>query len=1141
MSGSENDRNLLFGLLALQNGFIDQAALVAAFQAWVQDKSRPLARILEDQGALSASRVQLIAILIDEHLADHEGDAARSLEAVSSVSSAREALRKIEDDEVQESLGHLRTGADEDASQSREPRDEQPPTEPGAEATISVQPGVAVGPRFRLLRHHAEGGLGIVSIAQDTELSRQVALKQIQGKQADKAESRARFLIEAEITGGLEHPGIVPVYSLGSDAQGRPYYAMRFIQGDSLRHAIATYHARKSTWDDGRRTLEFQKLLRRFLDVCETIAYAHSRGVLHRDLKPANIMVGRYGETLVVDWGLAKVVGAPEQSEERTLRPSSGSDSSDTLPGSAIGTPGYMSPEQMDGRLDQLGSASDVYSLGATLFALLTGDNPVAGRHAAEVLERARRGETRAPRDVDPTVPAALDAICRKAMARRPEDRYASPQHLADDIEAWLADEPVSAWTEPLPARARRWARRHQRAVSTAAGVALMGLFSIGALAVLMTLANRRLDAANTRIVAQNTQITRQNARLERINQRLALARAEAERERDRAEAVTDFLVKSFRSPDPELDGREITIAEVLDRASEELKERDDLIPRAKASILNAIGLSYAGLGLLQEELAIHRRALELRLEALGPDHPETLISQNNVARALLTTGRIDEAIERFEHTLEQRLTILGPTHRNTLTTQLNLASAYRNAGRYDDAIALDRETLEAQQETLGPDHEDTLTTQNNLASVLRAAGRLQESIELFEQTFEARRRVLGADHPSTLTSQSNLALAYEEAGHYDEALGMLERTLEIRRANLGADHPDTLATLSNLATLYTRMKRLDEAVELLERSLAGHRSGLGDDHPDTLSIQNNLAYVYKEMNRLEEAIALYEETLEATRARLGDTHPDTLGSQNNLASAYLSAGRLDEALVLLERTLEARRERLGPDHFETMISHNNVATAHMVLNRFKKAIPHLEAALRGAVRHLGANHPQTSIFRSNLAQAYLRAGQPADMERAAQAWVEAARQRQPNDAQDLAKALAILGEALVIQEHFDEAEPPLREALQLFEMAAPDHWMTARTESLLGAGLGGQARFEAAEHRLRAAESALRERADTIPGLHRARVLRESVERLATFYESWGKPDEAARWRQRLSDDDTSSARPELPEDVFARPRAEP
>ena len=177
--------------------------------------------------------------------------------------------------------------------------------------SFSLGQTTAEGGRFRLLRHHARGGIGVVFVALDSELHREVALKQIQPQHADDPTSRARFLIEAEVTGRLEHPGVVPVYGLGTNEQGQPFYAMRFVRGQSLKEAVESFHQadHQPGRDPAERTLALRQLLGRFIDVCHAIAYAHSRGVLHRDLKPANILLGPYGETLVVDWGLAKVVG----------------------------------------------------------------------------------------------------------------------------------------------------------------------------------------------------------------------------------------------------------------------------------------------------------------------------------------------------------------------------------------------------------------------------------------------------------------------------------------------------------------------------------------------------------------------------------------------------------------------------------------------------------------------------------------------------------------------------------------------------------------------------------------------------------------------------------------------------------------
>ena len=481
------DRNLLFGVLALQMDFVSRDALIRAMNGWVLEKARPLGAILQEQGALSAEHHALLEALVQAHLKAHADDPQRSLAAVSSVGSVRRDLEAIADADVQASLAQV----------SAARRDDDP------YATRATTAGVPTGSglRFSILRPHAKGGLGEVFVARDEELRREVALKEIQEKHADHPESRSRFLLEAEVTGGLEHPGIVPVYGLGHYGDGRPFYAMRFIRGDSLKHAIDRFHKDKAALPAGERALRLRQLLGRFVDVCEAIAYAHSRGILHRDLKPGNVMLGKYGETLVVDWGLAKPLGQADPagaSEEGPLQPASASGSAATQLGSALGTPAYMSPEQAAGRLDVLGPASDVYGLGATLYCLLTGRAPFTGRSAGEVLASVQKGDFPPPQQVEPGAPPALQAICIKAMALRPEDRYPSAQALAQDIERWLADEPVTAWREPWRVRAGRWVRRHQTAVTATAAAALVALLlgGGGALFFQRQWAERRAELA---------------------------------------------------------------------------------------------------------------------------------------------------------------------------------------------------------------------------------------------------------------------------------------------------------------------------------------------------------------------------------------------------------------------------------------------------------------------------------------------------------------------------------------------------------------------------------------------------------------------------------------------------------------------
>ena len=359
--------------------------------------------------------------------------------------------------------------------------------DPSGPGSSSGAPPVS---RFQMLRFHAAGGLGEVFVAEDGELHREVALKEIKRQHAGQEESRARFVLEAEITGNLEHPGIVPVYGLGTYPDGRPYYAMRFIRGETLAAAIKRFHGQAPVRFD---SLEFRQLLGRLVAVCQAIAYAHSRGVLHRDLKPGNIMLGKFGETLVVDWGLAKVVGRPDAGaagpgEEGLLNPAGGGRAQATV--GVVGTPAFMSPEQAAGKVEELGPATDVYSLGATLYVLLTNRPPFQGP-VVEVVKQVERGEWLPPRQVNGSVPAALDAICRKAMALRPEERYASALALAEDVEHWLADEPVGAYAEPAGARLRRWMRKRPRRVTAAVVLLVTAVIGLTVGTVLLERSNR--------------------------------------------------------------------------------------------------------------------------------------------------------------------------------------------------------------------------------------------------------------------------------------------------------------------------------------------------------------------------------------------------------------------------------------------------------------------------------------------------------------------------------------------------------------------------------------------------------------------------------------------------------------------------
>ena len=457
----------------VQTGLIDSGEMDLALKTWKEaGQGISFSEFVVERGWLVPDEVNAVITIVESQLARKQG-AGFQPESRSDHDTGKHLTTAIQSEKDQH----------EAAAQSIAPV-------PG------LQLGVEGEARFRIVSEHRHGGLGEVFVAEDTQFGRQVALKRIKPQFSDRPQLCNRFLVEAELTGGLEHPGIVPVYGLGRSGDGIPFYAMKFVQGQSLGDALKAFHA-----DPNKSfgSVEFRKLLRRFASVCYTIHFSHSRGVIHRDIKPDNIMLGDYDETLVVDWGIAKVKDS-HQSDERTYKPEVAESTfqshigsgSRTQLGKIIGSLGYMSSEQALGWHDSLGPESDVFSLGATLYSILVPAIPFDGANTDQILQNTIAGELVAPRQIDSAVPKPLEAICLKAMQNVKSKRYSTALALAEDIETYLSDEPVTAWSEPLSIRVRRWIKKNQKAVLT--GVAALVLLTVGAIAMSTLLA-----AANSR------------------------------------------------------------------------------------------------------------------------------------------------------------------------------------------------------------------------------------------------------------------------------------------------------------------------------------------------------------------------------------------------------------------------------------------------------------------------------------------------------------------------------------------------------------------------------------------------------------------------------------------------------------------
>ena len=320
--------------------------------------------------------------------------------------------------------------------------------------------------RYRLIRKIGQGGLGRVWLAFDESLKRYVAIKEISGD--DSAVAKERFDREAVITGRLEHPGIVPIYQLGTeDSTGKSFYVMRFLGKTTLHDAILEYHERRAEGSDNPMLI--RRLLDDFVNVCQAIGHAHSRHVIHRDLKPDNIAIDSFGQVIVIDWGIAKVIGEVSLGDVSVELDSNGVNSQSTRHGQVLGSPLYMAPEQAAGRVDDLDERTDIYGLGAILFAILTGSAPheVSRERSGisgirDMLSAIASHPTPNALEFDSGIDPALAAICSKAMAGKQYARYQSAMELAEDIQRWMAGEPVSAQREKFVQRVQRWVRQNQ-------------------------------------------------------------------------------------------------------------------------------------------------------------------------------------------------------------------------------------------------------------------------------------------------------------------------------------------------------------------------------------------------------------------------------------------------------------------------------------------------------------------------------------------------------------------------------------------------------------------------------------------------------------------------------------------------------
>jgi serine/threonine protein kinase len=754
-------------------------------------------------------------------------------------------------------------------------------------------------PRYELIRPLAKGGLGEVFLARDVRLHRNIALKVIGKELRADAVMRRRLQVEAEMTGKLEHPAIVPIHSVEEDDDGCPFYTMRLIRGETLSRVVRRYHV--ETPNDN---LQFRKLLGCFTMVCQAVAHAHRRGVIHRDIKPDNIMLGPHDETLLVDWGLAKLLPTEDTYGINDEIPNTASDTSsgddpgqllleseqvETRIGHSMGTPGFMSPEQAMGLVDQANQASDIYSLGVTFYFLLTGQPAFEGSNAMEILEKSVVGSFPPPRDLDPSVDPALEAICLKAMALSPSGRYAAASQMADDINAYLADAPISAWHEPMWYRLRRQLRRYQSIALVGMGALLLITLVLASGFLLLTNSYRR--ERNARLMAQDQKVEAEE------NLRLAMR------------SVDQFLSRVADTPQDSNMIAPSLRRELLTEASEffetflerrphdspltaewgRLHMRMSQVGDAMGDMETALNGARQAIDIFQTQLAKSGSSAEAQDELTA----ELAAARDRLGALLLECGEEQAGQSQLQQSWQLYQQLIAdhpqvPSLRTGPASILqNLAKLDFDAGNAEEAIAKCEQGIELLSTLDAANFDDETAAQHmrqhaglirNQAVMLQATRQLQKATAAYREAETLQRHLcdryqLPTDKSALAETMADLGILFSSQEPPDpQASLQFETALKILR-ELVAQQPTSMEhqrrlaqTLNNYAGLLVDLDRPFDAIAALGESLVMQR-GLAKSVPERrshrehlLATLGNQAWLMACLGRADECRALCNE-----------------------------------------------------------------------------------------------------------------------------------------------------------------------------------------------------------------------------------------------------------------------------------------
>jgi serine/threonine-protein kinase len=998
-----SEREMLITAIALQNDLIDPQKISAAIEQSMVETDCSYTDALKQITGLDDDSFATLDHLADLKTARKQGDEEAAL------------LHTLDRTPM---VKHSLMGLDAlDATTWKDSR--------AAETNSMDLDTLPISERYDLSSVHARGGLGQVWRAHDRLLSREVAIKEILPSATKMGAVRQRFLREATITGQLEHPGIVPVYDIGRlPEQDQPFYAMRFVDGETLYDRIKTFHEIPVGSEES--SLQLRQLLNTMVSICNAVGFAHSRKVLHRDLKPQNVVLGSFGEVSVLDWGLACRIGSDDDEIVEANEDVAHEDVKLTTAGSIMGTPAYMAPEQAKGETDKLTEATDIYALGAILYQILTGEPPFVAPDYKELIRKIIAEPLVSPREKNPNVPRPLASICLKALEKISTDRYRTATEMANDINRFLADEKVSVHHESLIEQSRRWVRHHRTLVASAAAAMLVAMIGLLVASILLNAAREREVVAKQEIANQKSDIERARQDLEKNNVQLKAANQKVEKSlQDARDAIDNWYTivatnkelkdspksSAFRKQllQKASDYYETFLNELPDNESLQISAAQSHIRLATIKLELEPGLAavphfekaeeiYASL--LNERPA--DRELKVALAGVFNDKSAAFYQVNQMEKSLDLLKKVEDIYTALNGQSPEDAQLKG----KLATVIANRAEIFLKLNKLPECIELFTQAIATHEQLVAADFE----VDNSLQAIGNChyrRGAAQIKLKRFdlartdlEKAIEIRTDLSKRD-PADPEYRSDLANVLADYGTLALATGDIPKAQETYRemieisAGLAADFPtvpgyiqNLVIAHGNLARSYSIAKELGLAQESYQsaRRISRELAQQFPDVPQYVSQQSDIAINYgillANLGRNEEAIEQFEDAVQVQKQLVND-HPQIIryalalvNTQSNLAAMHLRNNDLEKSNEAAETLIAdcTRFVERWPDSVDLQLTlaavySNRAATRSQMVNP-EGVEEDFQAALK-IRKSLSTEYPDNNEVLADLAESY--------------------------------------------------------------------------------------------------------------------------------------------------------------------------